>query len=123
MNVVLVDQIDIDFGAVRSSPRLDMVFLNSPGFLNNTLLGIAEMLAEEALPFIVREFDRIQSLNLCAEIVGQLLLGFDREIIVSLPGQLPDEVILHLCLTLILGGTAVARLELGNHCRFGILRN
>ena len=67
---------------------------------------------------------RVGTLQMSAvSIVNQLLFGLNREIIVSLSGELSDEVILHLCLTLILSRTAIAGLEFGNHGRFGVLRD
>ena len=103
--------------------HLLVVLLDGAGLFDNAVIGIAEVLAEESLPFPVGEADAVQALELHSEIGYQVFFASDRQVLVGLGLQALDKIGLHSGLVLVLRGAVIAAFELGDYRRLGIFGN
>lgn len=104
VDVFFVDEEDVFGGAVVSAEGLDVVGLDFAGFFYDSVVGCGDCAGEELFPFGVGEGVVVEGLELEAEVFGEFLFVFDREVFISLGGELLDELFFQVCFALVGGG-------------------
>ena len=103
VNILLVDQSDVLYGTVIAFEQLDMVFLDSCGFLKDAVIRTRNAGAEEPFPFRITEMDDIESLQLMTKIRHKTRFRRNGQKLIGLSLQLCDELALQFRLALIRG--------------------
>ena len=118
VDILLVDEVDVPAFPVVPLQDLDVIFLYSGGLGYNIIVLVGNALVEEVLPFVVCEMVAVQLLKTCAEIGYEVRLRMDRQILISLLYQQPDELLLQLSLALVRLGRAHRVLIFRDHSVF-----
>ena len=104
MNMFLVQKINIFCGSIVSAKELDIVLLDFPRFLHNSISLIGNAAFEKAIPFLIGKLDVIQLLQLPPQIGNKILLVVNSQVLIALLFQLLNKRSLQLGLTLVMVG-------------------
>ena len=75
VDVGFVDKRDIDKRAVGECPSLAIILLYGLCILDDTHIGVADMLGKEVRPFLILKLYPVEPFDLVAQVGNQLLFG------------------------------------------------
>jgi len=84
VDIFLVQQIDIFYRAIIKGEVLDVIFGNSGGFFNNTLVGVGKFGIKKLLPLTLCKRIIVELFQLGSQIVLKCLGIRDRQLLVCL---------------------------------------
>ena len=104
VDVVLVDEANVEGGAIISDEVLDMVGLNLLGLLDHPLILVGKDSIEEGVPLTVREFVFVDNLKLLSQVLDKVLFIVDGEVFIPLFSKSMEEGSLQARFALVISG-------------------
>ncbi len=101
VDVRLVNQRNVLRRPIIAPEDLDVVLLDTRRLLDDAIVGTCDLRREELLPLGIREGHPVDLLELHAEVRDQLCLRCDRQVLVGLPLEESDHLLLECGLRLI----------------------
>ena len=104
VDVVLVDEANVEGGAIISDEVLDMVGLYLLGLLDHPLILVGKDSIEEGFPLTVREFVFVDNLKLLSQALDKVLFIADGEVFIPLFSKSMEEGSLQARFALVISG-------------------
>ena len=101
MDILLIDEFDVTYGAIVKGERFHTVLLNCEGFILDALSLVGNFGLEETLPFTISKHIIIETLQLATQIIDKFILLMYVQALVALARELFNKFTLQFLFTLI----------------------
>lgn len=70
MDVLFIDKADIQFAAIIAIKKLDVIYLDFSGFIQNAFVGVCQAMVKKLLPFCFAKAHFVEKFQLYAQVVN-----------------------------------------------------